>query len=84
MADALVSARAAREAQSEIGARAAAARRAVGLARLRYEAGYSPYLELLDAERGANAAEVEQVRNAQARLGAAVDLFKALSGGWAD
>lgn len=84
VADALVSARAAREAQSEIGARAAAARRAVGLARLRYEAGYSPYLELLDAERGANAAEVEQVRNAQARLGAAVDLFKALSGGWAD
>lgn len=52
------------------------------LAKLRYEAGYSPFLELLDAQRNANDARLTLIRARQARLTAAVDLFKALGGGW--
>jgi len=59
-----------------------AARRALHLAQARYDAGYSPYLEVLSAQRTANDATVAWVQNRQARLGATVDLFKALGGGW--
>jgi len=52
------------------------------LARLRYEAGYSAYLEVLEAQRAANEAELAFVRNRQSRLAASVDLMKALGGGW--
>ena len=48
----------------------------------RYQAGYSPYLEVLDAQRTANDAELAFVRNRQARLAFSVDLMKALGGGW--
>ena len=59
-----------------------AARRALQLAQARYDAGYSPYLEVLSAQRTANDATVAWVQNRQARLAASVDLFKALGGGW--
>ncbi len=59
-----------------------AARNALGLSNQRYEAGYSPYLEVLDAQRTANDAELAFVRNRQARLAFSVDLMKALGGGW--
>ena len=49
---------------------------------LRYEAGYSAYLEVLDAQRSANDAELAFLRNRQAHLAASVDLMKALGGGW--
>ena len=52
------------------------------LSQLRYETGYSPYLEVLDAQRTANDAELAFVRNRQARLAFSVDLMKALGGGW--
>ncbi|MFY9328692.1 MAG: efflux transporter outer membrane subunit [Georgfuchsia sp.] len=52
------------------------------LANERYKAGYSPYLEVLDAQRSANDATLAYIRNRQARLAAAIDLFKALGGGW--
>ena len=48
----------------------------------RYDAGYSPYLEVLSAQRTANDATVAWIQNRQARLTATVDLFKALGGGW--
>ncbi|MCL4746964.1 MAG: efflux transporter outer membrane subunit [Burkholderiaceae bacterium] len=84
VSDALIAAQAARRSGDDVDARAAAARRALELATLRHDAGYSGYLELLDAQRSANGAELEQVRNRQARLNASIDLFKALSGGWPD
>ena len=59
-----------------------AARNALELSTLRYESGYSPYLEVLDAQRTANDAELAYVRNRQARLAFSVDLMKALGGGW--
>ncbi|WP_028995930.1 efflux transporter outer membrane subunit [Azonexus hydrophilus] len=62
--------------------RADNARKALDLARLRYDAGYSGYLEVLDAQRSANEAQLAAIATRQARLNAAVDLFKALGGGW--
>ncbi len=59
-----------------------AARNSTRLARSRYEAGYSGYLELLDALRTQNDAELALIRNRQARLTYSVDLMKALGGGW--
>jgi multidrug efflux system outer membrane protein len=51
---------------------------------MRYEAGYSPYLEVLDAQRTANVSELAALRNRQALLSATVDLMKALGGGWSN
>ena len=59
-----------------------AALESLRLANERYDSGYSPYLEVLDAQRSANDATLAYIRNRQARLAAAVDLFKALGGGW--
>lgn len=59
-----------------------AARKSLRLSRLRYAAGYSPFLEVLDAQRTANAAEIAALRNRQSLLSASVDLMKALGGGW--
>jgi multidrug efflux system outer membrane protein len=83
VADALAGVRAARESQDDTTLRDAAAQRALTLAKARFDAGYSGYLELLDAQRTATAARLEGVRNRQAQLSASVDLFKALGGGWA-
>lgn len=48
----------------------------------RYRAGYSSYLEQLDAQRGLLSAELSLVRANNDHLGAAVNLFQALGGGW--
>jgi outer membrane protein, multidrug efflux system len=61
-----------------------AARNALEVSNARYKAGYSPFLEVLDAQRTANDAEIAFVRNRQARLSFTVDLMKALGGGWTD
>lgn len=60
-----------------------AAVEALRLANVRYKSGYSPYLEVLDAQRTANDATLAYIRTRQSRLATAVDLFKALGGGWA-
>jgi multidrug efflux system outer membrane protein len=83
VADALSNVRAARESQEDTNLRDAAAQRALSLAKARFDAGYSGYLELLDAQRTATAARLDVVRNRQAQLNASVDLYKALGGGWA-
>lgn len=65
-------------------ARVDAAEKALRLAQLRYESGYSGYLEVLDAQRTSNESLLAFVSTRQSRLAAAVDLFKALGGGWRD
>jgi NodT family efflux transporter outer membrane factor (OMF) lipoprotein len=55
---------------------------ATRLATRRYRAGYSSYLEQLDAERGLLDAQLAEVQVEAARLLAFVDLFRALGGGW--
>jgi len=82
VADALVSLEQAAASEAELRTRRAAARGALELSTLRYESGYSPYLEVLDAQRTANDAELALVRNRLARLAFSVDLMKALGGGW--
>lgn len=82
VADALVNVQESAQAEDELRGRLEAARKALELSRLRYESGYSPYLEVLDAQRTANDAAITFVRNRQARLAFSVDLMKALGGGW--
>ena len=82
VADALTNVQQSAATEQELRPRLTAARNALRLARLRYESGYSAYLEVLDAQRTANDAELAATRNRQATLAAHVDLLKALGGGW--
>jgi multidrug efflux system outer membrane protein len=56
--------------------------RARRLAGLRYEAGESSYIEVLDSERTLFRAQLDLVNARRAELAASVDLFRALGGGW--
>ena len=49
---------------------------------MRYEGGLSSQLEVLDAERGLLAAEINRVEAVRAQRAAIADLMKALGGGW--
>lgn len=80
--DALVSLRELGEVESARDAQASNAEATLKIAQTRYEAGYSGYLEVLDAQRTANDVQLARIASRQARLAAAVDLFKALGGGW--
>ena len=57
---------------------------AASLARVRYDNGYSSYLEVLDAERQLFGAELQAVAALAAELNAVVDVCMALGGGWED
>lgn len=52
------------------------------LANLRYKAGYSNHLEVLDSQRGLYAAQIDRIDAKRARLVASLNLYKALGGGW--
>ncbi len=80
--DALVGLRELAEEEAANTAQAQAAQRALGLAQARYEAGYVGFLDVLDAQRTANTAQLAYLGSRRNRLAAAVDLFKALGGGW--
>ncbi|WP_040847043.1 TolC family protein, partial [Nitrospirillum viridazoti] len=56
--------------------------RTLAIATSRYRAGYSPYLEQLDAERGLLSVELALVQSRADRLAAAITLAQALGGGW--
>ncbi len=51
-------------------------------ARLRYESGYSDYLEVLDAERSLFQAQISASQAHAQALTAVATLYKALGGGW--
>jgi outer membrane protein, multidrug efflux system len=59
-----------------------AARAALHLANVRYEAGYTPFLDVLDSQRTLNLSELALIRSRQNLLAANVDLMTALGGGW--
>lgn len=82
VADALTNVQHTSASAADLKIRADAARNALRLSRLRYEAGYSGYLEVLDAQRTANLAEQALVQNRALQLVYSVDLMKALGGGW--
>jgi len=54
----------------------------VALARLRYDAGYSGFLDVLDNERDRDAAASALIQAHRDHLLSIVDLFLALGGGW--
>ena len=60
----------------------AAAREALRIAQARYDAGYSGFLDVLDAQRNVNDAELALARNRQQQLNYTVDFIKAIGGGW--
>ncbi len=82
--DALISVRQNGDSEVALGQAMQAAKRSLQLAQARYDSGYSPYLEVLTAQRTSNDATLAWVQNRQARLSSSVDLFKALGGGWKD
>ena len=80
--DALIAVRTARDEAIAQATQANALRQALELATVRYEAGLSTYLDLLDAQRSLFGAEVSASRAQLGELTAAVELYKALGGTW--
>jgi multidrug efflux system outer membrane protein len=54
------------------------------LARLRYDEGYSSYLEVLDAERSLFNVDLGYTQTRADLFSAMVGLYKAMGGGWID
>lgn len=82
VADALSNVRLAADIERDLRDRIERAKNTLRLATLRYEAGYSAYLEVLDARRTLNDAQLALARNRQLYLSYTVDLMNALGGGW--
>jgi NodT family efflux transporter outer membrane factor (OMF) lipoprotein len=80
--DGLASVRLLEEQEKELLGQRDALAHALTLATRRYRAGYSPYLDQLDAERSLLSAELSLVQSRADRLSAAVDLYRVLGGGW--
>lgn len=81
--DALVANRKARGVVEAQTTQVAALRRSLHLARLRYDNGYSSYLEVLDAERSLFDVEISLASAQRDQLVAVVEVYRALGGGWA-
>ncbi len=82
VSDALSNVRLAADAESDLSQRVTTAREALRLAQMRYDSGYSAYLEVLDAQRTLNESLLSFIRKRQAYLAYTVDLMNALGGGW--
>jgi multidrug efflux system outer membrane protein len=54
------------------------------LARLRYDNGYTSYIEVLDAERSLFQAQLQLAQTQSQLYFALINLYKALGGGWVD
>jgi multidrug efflux system outer membrane protein len=80
--DALAAMQRDRQQEQAIAAQRDALAQSLRLATNRYRAGYSPYLEQLDAERALLSAELSLVQARADRLSASVSLYQALGGGW--
>ncbi|HMW42299.1 MAG TPA: efflux transporter outer membrane subunit [Plasticicumulans sp.] len=80
--DALVAHRSASERLRAREERETALARSLKLANRRYEAGYSSWLDVLDAERGLFQARLDRVEARRVRLDAAIGVIEAMGGGW--
>jgi outer membrane protein, multidrug efflux system len=72
-----------REQEAVLAEQRASLAEALRLATNRFRAGYSPYLEQIDAQRALLSAELALVQARADRLVASVTLVQALGGGWA-
>ena len=82
--DALIGVRTARDEAVAQATQANALRQALELATVRYEAGLSSYLDLLDAQRSLFGAELAASQAQLGELTAAVRLYKSLGGSWSN
>ena len=82
VADALVSLQKTREQLVVQGSQVDALRTYARLARLRYEGGYTSYIEVLDAERSLFNAQLSYAQTQGVVFTSAVSLYKAMGGGW--
>jgi outer membrane protein, multidrug efflux system len=80
--DSLITLQKTRQARDVQGRQVDALRTYSHLARLRYEGGYSSYLEVLDAERSLFQAQLAYTQTQGAALTSIVSLYKAMGGGW--
>lgn len=80
--DALVAVRRTGEQARDLADQANAAREALQNATNRYRAGYSGYIEQLDAQRNLLSAELTRVQAQSDRLTSYVALYQAMGGGW--
>ncbi|MDN0077169.1 efflux transporter outer membrane subunit [Crenobacter sp. SG2303] len=80
--DALIAAQKSREQLDAQGKQVDALRTYAQLARLRYEGGYTSYIEVLDAERSLFNAELQYTQTQSTVLTSFVNLYKAMGGGW--
>ncbi|HEY8106226.1 MAG TPA: efflux transporter outer membrane subunit [Gemmatimonadales bacterium] len=80
--DALVGVRASRDVAAAQERQTEALRSAYRLADRRYQNGISSYLEVLDSQRNLFTAELALAQAQRQQLAAAVQLYKALGGGW--
>jgi multidrug efflux system outer membrane protein len=63
-------------------ARLTAVRETYRLSNLRYQSGYSAYVEVLNAQRDLMQAEIAAIDSQRAKLSSGVALYKAVGGGW--
>lgn len=82
VSDALVNLRQYTEREAALDKSQQAAKEVLRISENRYKAGYTAYLDVLDAQRVHNDAALSFIQSRQSRLTATVDLFKALGGGW--
>ncbi len=68
--------------RGHLAAQRSAAADALRHARNRYQAGYSPYLEVVDAQRALLAVDLSLVQVETDQLNARVSLYQAAGGGW--
>jgi multidrug efflux system outer membrane protein len=82
VSDAMVGVRTSADQAAALDLQVAALERAQVLATMRYQAGLSSYLDLLDAQRALYTAQLAQAQTRRLRLVSAVQLYKALGGSW--
>jgi multidrug efflux system outer membrane protein len=82
VSDSLIAHTKAREQLLHQDSQVATLRNYLELARLRYENGYTSYIEVLDAERNLFSAEVSQTQTMSNVYVSLVNLYKAMGGGW--
>jgi multidrug efflux system outer membrane protein len=82
VADALIALQKSREQLVIQGRQVEALRTYSRLARLRYEGGYTSYIEVLDAERSLFDAQLSYTQTNGAVFNSLIGLYKAMGGGW--
>jgi multidrug efflux system outer membrane protein len=82
VSDALIGLRKTQDALIVQGRQVAALSRYAHLARLRYEGGYTSYIEVLDAERSLFNSQLTQAQTQGTVFASIIQLYKAMGGGW--